>query len=367
MKINVASFGGRSHLLDIARELAAQGNDVKFYSYTPTFYAKKFKLQPKNNSMFWILALPYTAIARIFGHTKELRYWYRRIYDYILALYMRKCDVFIGQAPMTLISGRVAKKRGAKVIIESGLSHITEYNGYLQKYNIARKNTIGTKRYLKCYEIANRITVASYFVKDGFTKHGIADSKLFVNPYGVDIRAFAPTELSEKHYDAIVVGQWSKRKGNDIVAETARRMGLSILHVGNIADLEFPKDSNFTHVEPVLESELAGYYRQARIFLFPSYEDGFGLVLIQAMVCGLPIVCSKNTGGPTLRGMISDKKWIIEMENIDSPSLESGIKKALQLADTQKGKRRYTTDNDLKQLSWAEYGKRYNDFLLTVR
>ena len=33
MKVNVASFGGRSHLLDTARELKNQGNDVVVYSY----------------------------------------------------------------------------------------------------------------------------------------------------------------------------------------------------------------------------------------------------------------------------------------------------------------------------------------------
>jgi UDP:flavonoid glycosyltransferase YjiC (YdhE family) len=36
MKINIASFGGRSHLLDTARELEKFGHEVRFYSYVPS-------------------------------------------------------------------------------------------------------------------------------------------------------------------------------------------------------------------------------------------------------------------------------------------------------------------------------------------
>lgn len=45
MRINIGSFGGRAHMLDLARELEKMGHNVKFYSYVPTSFAMKFGLK----------------------------------------------------------------------------------------------------------------------------------------------------------------------------------------------------------------------------------------------------------------------------------------------------------------------------------
>ncbi len=48
------------------------------------------------------------------------------------------------------------------------------------------------------------------------------------------------------------------------------------------------------------EKELYKHYSQGSVFCLPSIEDGFGMVLGQALACGLPIICTENTGGPDL-------------------------------------------------------------------
>ena len=44
--------------------------------------------------------------------------------------------------------------------------------------------------------------------------------------------------------------------------------------------------------------ELRERYRAAEVFVFPSYFEGFGLVLLEAMACGLPAIASEATAGP---------------------------------------------------------------------
>jgi glycosyltransferase involved in cell wall biosynthesis len=43
-------------------------------------------------------------------------------------------------------------------------------------------------------------------------------------------------------------------------------------------------------------AELAYYYQQADVFVFPSRTDTFGLVLIEAMACGTPVAALPVTG-----------------------------------------------------------------------
>ena len=50
------------------------------------------------------------------------------------------------------------------------------------------------------------------------------------------------------------------------------------------------------HVGPVPYHQIASYYKNADVFVFPTTEDVWGLVLIEAMAFGLPVMCSKYAG-----------------------------------------------------------------------
>ena len=367
MRINIGSFGGRAHMLDLARELEKMGHNVKFYSYVPTSFAMKFGLKKHNDSNFWILTLPFILLFKIYGKSHKLLYYYRCIYDIILGLYMRKCDIFIGQVPMHVFSLKMAKKRfNAITISDTGISHIKIYSSILSKIGAYKENYLDYQRYINGYKYADYISVASEFVQKGFIQEGVNSSKLLFNPYGVDISNFHPTELDKKDtYDLIIVGQWSKRKGSDMVISVAQELNLSVLHVGSIVDVEFPKNNLFTHIEPQFEKKLIEYYQKCKLFVFPSQEDGFGLVLIQAVACGLPIVCSPNTGGPTLKHLLNDTEGICIMKDITTDALKNAILQITPFVNSQVGIRNYAS-HLLDKVSWSEYGKRYNNNLIRI-
>jgi glycosyltransferase involved in cell wall biosynthesis len=50
----------------------------------------------------------------------------------------------------------------------------------------------------------------------------------------------------------------------------------------------------------VPNSELRELYSRASVFVLPSIEEGFGMVLGEAMACGCPVIASTNTGASEL-------------------------------------------------------------------
>ena len=69
--------------------------------------------------------------------------------------------------------------------------------------------------------------------------------------------------------------------------------------------------------------ELAHYYQQADVFVFPSCWDTFGLVMIEAMACGTP-VAAYPVQGPI--DVIDN-----DITGVMDANLSTAIKKALDL------------------------------------
>ncbi len=60
------------------------------------------------------------------------------------------------------------------------------------------------------------------------------------------------------------------------------------------------KDLVFTGYVP--EQDLAGLYSGAVCFVYPSYFEGFGLPVVEAMQCGVPVIAGNRTSLPEVVG-----------------------------------------------------------------
>jgi starch synthase len=368
MKINIAA-SHRFHLLDLARELENLGHEVRFYSYVPTKRAIKFGLKKEASFSLFYLMLPFLALVKLSKGSSWSIKLINKALDLYMSFFMKPCDVYIALGTVYKTSLISAKKRfGAKTILEWGSKHIEEQQRILSEIlGLIQQDSYFTKRSLDGYAFADYIAIASDHVKQSFIDRGISEERLIQNPYGVDLSMFQPTELSQdKPYDIIMVGAWSYRKGCDLLIEYFKNSKLSFLHVGSIVDLPFPLEENMKHIDAVDQKELINYYGQAKIFVLASREDGFGMVLSQALACGLPIVCSKDTGGRDLRNFLDEKKWIIEMEDFSTIALQTALTEALTLAQTQIGLRSYA-GNVIDLLTWRAYGVRYDDNLKAIK
>jgi glycosyltransferase involved in cell wall biosynthesis len=48
----------------------------------------------------------------------------------------------------------------------------------------------------------------------------------------------------------------------------------------------------------VSQAKAREWFARSSVFVLPSIEDGFGLVLAEAQACGLPVIATENSGGP---------------------------------------------------------------------
>ena len=50
-------------------------------------------------------------------------------------------------------------------------------------------------------------------------------------------------------------------------------------------------------IGPVSAKALRARYQAASVLVFPSFFEGFGLVILEAMACGLPVIATDATAG----------------------------------------------------------------------
>ena len=367
IKINIFS-PGRFHVCDLARELDKNGFDVKFYSFVPTKRAEKFGLPRRCSCSLLIPMALFLAMERVlFKRSAWAKRLSIKVQDWLSSMVMRKCDICIAMSGNYILTPKKAKKQGALVIIERGSKHIVEQKAILDNNPINKNLSVPGFNYyreLESYQIADYIAIASQHVARSFYKHNYPKDKLFINPYGVDLSMFKPLPNVEKKYDVIMVGGWSYQKGCDLIVGALKDTDIKFLHVGALVDIEFPTLPNFTHIDPVDQTQLINYYNMAKVSVLSSRQDGFGMVLAQAIACNLPLVGSVDTGTEDLRDMVECPEYITIIDKYTIECVKSAIDCGLEKYNQLDGK--MYAGCAIEKLTWTAYGKRYAKFLKNI-
>ena len=216
---------------------------------------------------------------------------------------------------------RIAKASGALCVLNYPLAHHRFTRRYLLEEAERRpafSDTLNShdrpawqERQLDAeIELADRILVGSTFVRESFITEGVPAEKLAVIPYGADTGLFKPTGQKGRGSDRLrllFVGQISQRKGISYLLDAAQQtadQGDSLTLVGQIqgsGQALVPYRNYFRHVPHVPRSELREIYRQADVFVFPTLVEGLGLVVLEAMASGLPVITTPNGPGDIVR------------------------------------------------------------------
>ncbi len=293
--------------------------------------------------------------------------------DWVIAWKLERCDVFIGMSGLCLKSAqRAREKYGAWIFIERGSTHILRQKEILDQLRQLGMpgegvSSFDLQRELASYELADVITIPSLHVEESFQPYGHLREKLFRNPYGADLTCFSATTTPDWQQPTLLfVGQWGFRKGCDLLEPIMEKLpGVRLMHVGGLGDYPWPKAGNFEHCPAVNEWELPKYYAQAHVFVLASREEGFAKVLLQAAACGLPIVCTDQTGGRDLQQMVGAANFVKVVACDDVDAFAAAVRQALDYARAHPGLRSLP-DAVREQVSWRSYGQRYSAKLAEV-
>lgn len=365
MRIAVVTTG-RFHVLDLARELAWLGHDVRFYSYVPRKRAEQFGLPRKCHRGLLAWVLPLLA-ARSLGRGAWSNYLdslLQRAVDGLVARFLEPCDVFIGMSGLCVKSAQAAREKfGAKIFLERGSRHILSQKKILEAVPGMAQPAVpdfNVRRELWGYDFADVVSIPSHHVERSFLERSFPKEKLFRNPYGVDLTMFPATPRPQNQVPTLVfAGTWSLRKGCDVLTKAIEGRPWRLIHVGAMADAPVPRMPNFESRGFVPQSKLAEIYREADVFVHPSREEGLSVVQAQALSCGLPLVCTDRTGGEDLAEFLEDPSWVTVVSSGNTAALSRGLEQALAKAETQSGLRDIL-GSQREQFSWRDYAARYD-------
>lgn len=154
----------------------------------------------------------------------------------------------------------------------------------------------------------------------------ITDEHVLMKPLNKEEKSIYKRQIRiEEEFIILSVGQFIYRKGFDVLLEASKsldnRIGVYIVGGKPTAEyLELKRKWNLQNVhflDFMSKDKLEKYYRTADIFVLPTREDIWGLVVNEALAKGLPVITTnKCIAGLEL---VEDGKngYIVKSEDID--------------------------------------------------
>ncbi len=235
--------------------------------------------------------------------------------------------------------------------------------------NRAKRNFLKKKELFTSLNNLTLITPSSWLAEEA-RKSFLGKYNVYPIPNGVDLEVFKPTSgdfrkkygLENKKIVLGVASAWSNSKGLKIFSNLAKTLP-SEYKVVLVGITESQKQDLPPEVLAVSRTnnatELAEIYTTADIFLNPSSQETMGLVTVEAMACGTPVVTSNRTAVPEV---VTPDSGIV-LSDLELNTIVEGIKTVLSKDYPQT---RNTAQNYEKSAQYNKYLALYNEYFKTV-
>lgn len=169
---------------------------------------------------------------------------------------------------------------------------------------------LGKKELIDAYHSAKKVICVSESLERKVKNFDKEVLNTLVIPNGIDTRKFRIRKKKENKKKICFIGHLIDRKGIKVLMDTCLllkkdgfQFELNIYGTGNLKSyiLDFTKKyflQNSIFLKGVVPNEMInGILLENDLFVLPSYKESFGVVIIEALASGLPVI-STNCGGP---------------------------------------------------------------------
>lgn len=204
--------------------------------------------------------------------------------------------------------------------------------------------------------------VPSQFVKKGLVFCGVESDNIFVVPYGANVESDIVREQkgTDDTVNFLFVGLVNYRKGipyllkafSQLEAASATLTLTGTYDKNSWFVQEYLDKENIRFTGRVLPQEVKKIYESSDVFVIDSFAEGMAQVGIEAMACGLPIICSENSG---VNDLVTDGEngFVIPCGDADilAEKMQWFIDNKEKIADMGANARIIA-----KQYTWQRYG-----------
>ena len=307
------------HVWPFAVELAKLGALGAYYSGYPAWKLPDSNGLPirahslRTNIVYGLLKY---APVRFRPSSRRLFLWQDRGFDRWVGAHLEACDFIHGIPGQCLHTFRAATKLGVRTVLNHATGPVREWVRLMEP-EYAR---VGLRLTDACpydadyfrredeeYALADFHCAASTIVRDQLFAIGIDAARIWLVPYGADERIFhRGNQPAVELFRIVFAGQVGLRKGLRTFLDAltlAARADWRVDFFGTVlgeARTDLDAYRGATPLEfhgAVSQAKLGDAFRSASVLVLPSLEEGFGLVVPQALNCGCPAIVSDRVGG----------------------------------------------------------------------